>query len=64
MFYMVGLASEDGLAHYTRFRPAASEVWREKPRKDPLCSECCQTQNSQLARGDPIGLPTKVVSQS
>ena len=62
MFYLTGMASEDGSHSYVRFRPATGRVWYDEPCAIPSCPECGHTPNSRLAKGDTDRLPTKIPS--
>lgn len=51
LFYMTGLAADDGHTGYLRDMPVTRKVWFDEPRKDAECPECGKISRSRLARG-------------
>ena len=58
-FYVTGLTARDAPLDYVRFRLSRREVWWDKPRASPDCTECGPSTGSRRARGDERRLPLK-----
>jgi molybdopterin/thiamine biosynthesis adenylyltransferase len=59
LFTITGLLKPTAPQRWLRFRPQASDVEFDLPRRDPNCSECGVGPRSRRARGGTRRLPTK-----
>ena len=60
LFYMTGLAAQDGSQDYLRYRPTHREWWQDKPHRRPDCPDCGLETHSRFGRGDNVRLPVKL----